>query len=406
MSSVVKQLLGTETIQALRARGVASAICGLSANDLDGPFVNAGADMFMAKPLPVENRELINLLFKILDSTGNHSNAKTMVRNPIPKASYPPKKKESSTVGSIGSPGEQASLLPKHLSVLVLDDNEKLRQLFVRSLRRVAPGWSIREVHDGEAAMKAAEEKAFDLIFFDQFMPNAHNAKPMLGTEVAHSLRAKGVKSIMCGLSAMDCQKAFLEAGADCFHVKPFPCEKDALVTELVKILGLDDHTESETTDVSNPRVCLGVAEKKKSSSTEFFGTDSSAESDLPAVLSVLYVDDSPSLRKMFARSLERAAAGWKIQVVENGEAALQLVDIGFQYDIIFLDQHMNTEMLGSETAKLLRDKGVTSVVCGLSGDDIASTFTDAGADCFMMKPFPCEKKQLRQELKRILAAR
>lgn len=73
-------------------------------------------------------------------------------------------------------------------------------------------------------------------------------------------------------------------------------------------------------------------------------------------------------------------------------------------FDLIFLDQHiMNTDLLGSDTAKRLRQKGMSSVLCGLSGDDIASTFIDAGADCFIMKPCPCDKDHLRVELKGVL---
>ena len=52
MTSKEKGLLGTETIRALRSRGVKSIMCGLSANDLEGPFINAGAECFILKPIP------------------------------------------------------------------------------------------------------------------------------------------------------------------------------------------------------------------------------------------------------------------------------------------------------------------------------------------------------------------
>lgn len=51
MASVDKQLLGTETIRELRSKGVTSIMCGLSANDLEKPFLDAGADSFMMKPV-------------------------------------------------------------------------------------------------------------------------------------------------------------------------------------------------------------------------------------------------------------------------------------------------------------------------------------------------------------------
>ena len=391
MSSVVKQLLGTETIQALRSRGVTSAICGLSANDLTGPFLGAGADIFLPKPLPAGHGDLVDVLFEILSSTGTHTNNnRVVVRNPSPKTPVATKSFDGGNRAQESN--EDSSILPKHLSLLVVDDDPKVRQLFVRALRRAMPGWTMEEAHDGDSAMQLAETNLFDLIFLDQHMPTPQKTDPIKGTDVARALRSKGISAIVCGLSANDCESLFLEAGADCFHVKPFPCEKEALCKELVKILGLDD----DPADAA--RVCLGVKPKTTGNPENAVWT----EEDLPATLSVLYVDDSPSLRKLFTQSLQRAAPRWSVQVAENGEAALQMVD-SHAFDLIFFDQNMNTGLLGSDTAKRLRQKGVSSVLCGLSGDDIASTFIDAGADCFIMKPCPCDKVHLRVELKRVL---
>jgi hypothetical protein len=51
-ASVEKQLLGTETVHAMRAKGVTAVICGLSANDVEEQFLNAGSNYFMYKPFP------------------------------------------------------------------------------------------------------------------------------------------------------------------------------------------------------------------------------------------------------------------------------------------------------------------------------------------------------------------
>ena len=61
--------------------------------------------------------------------------------------------------------------------------------------------------------------------------------KQLLGTETVRALRAQGVKSIICGLSANSMEDGFREAGANSFLFKPFPCEKEALTQELVRIL-------------------------------------------------------------------------------------------------------------------------------------------------------------------------
>jgi hypothetical protein len=52
MSLFEKQLLGTETVRKLRAKGFKNKICGLSANDVEQSFISAGADCFLLKPIP------------------------------------------------------------------------------------------------------------------------------------------------------------------------------------------------------------------------------------------------------------------------------------------------------------------------------------------------------------------
>lgn len=65
MASTEKQLLGTETIRALRAKGVTTKICGLSANDIDAEFREAGADHFLLKPLPCQKDALKHELLQL-----------------------------------------------------------------------------------------------------------------------------------------------------------------------------------------------------------------------------------------------------------------------------------------------------------------------------------------------------
>lgn len=65
-ASVEKQLLGTETVQALRMNGFDKRICGLSANNVEEQFVQAGANAFMYKPFPCEGRALLKELHRIL----------------------------------------------------------------------------------------------------------------------------------------------------------------------------------------------------------------------------------------------------------------------------------------------------------------------------------------------------
>jgi CheY-like chemotaxis protein len=116
-----------------------------------------------------------------------------------------------------------------------------LRKLFGRSIKRVLPGWKVQEAASGETAIQKTNLETFDLIFMDQYM--ASTEKQLLGTEATRELRAKGVSSKICGLSANDVQKAFLSAGADAFMFKPITCEKEGLKRELRQVLyGTEDN--------------------------------------------------------------------------------------------------------------------------------------------------------------------
>mmetsp|Transcript_17206 Transcript_17206/g.28580 ORF Transcript_17206/g.28580 Transcript_17206/m.28580 type:complete len:947 (+) Transcript_17206:70-2910(+) len=67
MASVEKQLLGTETVRALRVAGCKARICGLSANDVQNAFEDAGANAFMFKPFPTKGEAMKKELLAILD---------------------------------------------------------------------------------------------------------------------------------------------------------------------------------------------------------------------------------------------------------------------------------------------------------------------------------------------------
>jgi CheY-like chemotaxis protein len=125
--------------------------------------------------------------------------------------------------------------LPERLSILFVDDDPILRKLFTRTVRTVAPDWRVREASNGETALRLVKEDSFDLIFMDMYMASVE--KQLLGTETVRELRKRGIKCRICGLSANDKEAEFLEAGADVFTFKPFPCEAKALTHELIRVL-------------------------------------------------------------------------------------------------------------------------------------------------------------------------
>jgi signal transduction histidine kinase/CheY-like chemotaxis protein len=125
--------------------------------------------------------------------------------------------------------------LPENLSALFVDDDMILRKLFVRSVKKICPTWTIQEAGNGETALQMAGSKHFDLIFLDQYMTSVD--KQLLGTETAHALRGKGFDGVICGVSANDVGHSFIKAGANAFVNKPFPCKAAPLTNELRHIL-------------------------------------------------------------------------------------------------------------------------------------------------------------------------
>lgn len=130
--------------------------------------------------------------------------------------------------GQYSSDGGTASLqafkLPNKLKILFVDDNVVLRKLFARSVKRIVPNWELEEASNGETALRLVDTRTYDVIFLDQYMASVD--KQLLGSETANALRSKGVRSIICGLSANDVEAAFMRNGANAFMFKPFPCSE------------------------------------------------------------------------------------------------------------------------------------------------------------------------------------
>ena len=63
------------------------------------------------------------------------------------------------------------------------------------------------------------------------------------------------------------------------------------------------------------------------------------------------------------------------------GEAAIELIDQQERHVLIFCDQCMSTTekaLLGTETIKVLHSKGVKTILCGLSANDLGDEFMAA----------------------------
>lgn len=98
----------------------------------------------------------------------------------------------------------------------------------------------MHQAANGETALDMTKVDKFDVIFVDQYMASIE--KQMLGTETVRAMRSAGVDAVICGLSANNVEGAYLRAGADAFMFKPFPCQRNELASELVRILQGSGH--------------------------------------------------------------------------------------------------------------------------------------------------------------------
>jgi len=102
------------------------------------------------------------------------------------------------------------------LTILVVEDDRELRQLFNRVLTQ--NGYFVREVKNGKAALDALEQEYVDLIISDIMMP------VMDGYELVRSLRDAGIQIPVLMITAKDAfddmRLGFL-SGTDDYMVKP-----------------------------------------------------------------------------------------------------------------------------------------------------------------------------------------
>jgi DNA-binding response OmpR family regulator len=104
------------------------------------------------------------------------------------------------------------------LDILVVDDDEPLRDMLTRSFER--EGHRVTAVPDGREALARAAEQDFDVVLLDV----ALGAGPA-GHDVARALRARRAVVPIIMLTALDSEADVvqgLEAGADDYVTKPF----------------------------------------------------------------------------------------------------------------------------------------------------------------------------------------
>lgn len=118
---------------------------------------------------------------------------------------------------SILNPGRTQELRKR---VLVVEDENEIRQLIVLHLRR--EGFDVEETEDGELARQWLEARAFDLVILDWMLPS------LSGLELCRWLRKRGTVSSAAPILFVTAKTepehvaTGLDAGADDYLTKPF----------------------------------------------------------------------------------------------------------------------------------------------------------------------------------------
>jgi two-component system response regulator ResD len=133
--------------------------------------------------------------------------------------------------------------MERQMSILVVDDEERIRRLLKMYLER--ENYQIEEARDGEEALQKAMQKDYDLILLDLMMPGID------GVEVCKEIRdTKATPIIMLTAKGEEANRVQgFEAGTDDYIVKPFsPREVVLRVKALLRRSSQTKFLQTDTT--------------------------------------------------------------------------------------------------------------------------------------------------------------
>src|SRR5699024_1873085 len=126
------------------------------------------------------------------------------------------------------------------LRVLIAEDEQQLARVLTAALQSV--NYEVTAVENGELAVKAAQENAYDVSIVDSMMPVKD------GLTALKEIRASGDRTYVMMLTAMaevDDRVTGLDAGADDYLTKPF-----SLKELLARLRSLERRNEEYDDDV------------------------------------------------------------------------------------------------------------------------------------------------------------
>lgn len=208
--------------------------------------------------------------------------------------------------------------------LLVVDDDETFRIMFVRRLKRMFPNGIVDESPSGEDSIEKAKKNVYDLVTMDHFMA----LDELNGADTIRALRSNNCDACIVGISGNTKTVHHLEAGADDFIRKPVPTDR-RFIRRLV------------------------------------------SKMSPPAVWKVLIADDCKLNLKFMHRKLIKVASPhyttkqesdkrWQFTLKTNGEDCVDCLKDEW-FDLCVLDQHMGPGLKGTDVASFIRKGAVNS---------------------------------------------
>lgn len=118
---------------------------------------------------------------------------------------------------------------PASRAILIVDDEEPVRQVLMDFLRR--EGYRVFEAMDAAQARSILAKEAIDLTFLDVGLPGESGAD--LASHLKHDPESKHIKVVL--LTGLDDEQHWrdgLKSGADLYAVKPFGLDRIRLILQ------------------------------------------------------------------------------------------------------------------------------------------------------------------------------
>lgn len=243
-------------------------------------------------------------------------------------------------------------------SVLVLEDD--LAELNLVSRQLTAAGFQVIPVVDGRLGIETCRARKPDLVVTDIGMPG------MDGIKFIRQLRRNGFKAPIVVISGLGQEKgeAALAAGANAYLRKPV--DRELLLSTVEK-------------EIVAARARAQVTRKH-----------------------IMVLEDEPLVLRLLRAELE--PAGFRVTAVENGTAALEIVE-NDPPDLVVCDlvvPGMDGIQLITQLRREYDYKAPILVVSGHTDEKHRRAAKDAGADAFLAKPV--EQPELLASVKELLS--